>query len=230
MYVNNEIGSIQNIKELAKIAHDYNCLFHTDAVQAVGHLPIDVKEMNIDMLSASAHKFNGPKGIGFLYVKNGVNIPSYIDGGSQEKGKRAGTENVASVVGMATALRNNCVQLEDNIEKIRYLDSLLVNTLKKMKLNFIRNGAPDGIPGNISLSFYEKDGEQILHLLDLKGYCVSTGSACDGTKNQVSHVIKAIKVNRKYAKGTIRVSLSKDNTEKEIIQFCNDLNDLLNQL
>ena len=230
MFVNNEIGSIQNIKDLCSIAHKNNCIFHTDAVQAIGHLRIDVKDLGVDMLSASAHKFNGPKGIGFLYINKNMNLPSFIDGGSQEFGKRAGTENIASIVGMAAALKKNCELLEENTTRIKKMERLLMDRLYSSGLDFRRNGSGNGIPGNISLSFRGIDGELLLHRLDLMGYSVSTGSACDGKKNQISHVIKAIGVNKEYAKGTIRISLSKDNTEEEISLFCNDIEQLVKTL
>ncbi len=209
MLANNEIGTIQPIQELTKIASKYNVSFHTDAVQAVGHIPINVKELGVTMLSASAHKFNGPKGIGFLYAKGG--LESLIDGGSQERGHRAGTENVAAIVGMATALKKNCDNMKQNIEHIRHLERHLLDRLTSLRLDYIRNGS-NQLPGNISLSFADSDGEMVLHRLDLKKICISTGSACDGENTQVSHVIKAIGVPEKYAKGTIRISLGRSNT------------------
>lgn len=216
MFVNNEVGTIQPVKEIAKIAHQYGCLFHTDAVQAVGHIKLNVSDTGIDMLSASAHKFNGPKGIGFLYKKNGVELPPFIDGGRQEQGLRAGTENVASIVGMATALKNNCEQLNQTTIHLTELETRLITNLKEYELDFIRNGAPQHVPGNISLSFKHCEGEVLMHRLDLMGICVSTGSACDSVNTQISHVIKAIRVPDDYAKGTIRISLGKHNTVEEV--------------
>lgn len=216
MFANNEIGTIQPIVQLAEIAHKYNCLFHTDAVQAVGHVKIDVHEMGIDLLSASAHKFNGPKGIGFLFIKKGTDIFPLIDGGSQEFGYRAGTENVASIVAMAVALRNNCDYIKENANKMRFLEKRLISGLADIKLDFIRNGSDMRIPGNVNLSFKGFDGESLLHRLDLMGICISTGSACDSVNVQVSHVIRAIGVPDDYAKGTIRISLGKDNTIDDV--------------
>ena len=216
MYANNEYGAIQPIKELASISHQNGSLFHTDAVQAVGHLAIDVKDLNVDMLSSSAHKFNGPKGIGFLYIKKGLDIPSLINGGSQEKGKRAGTENVASIVGMATALKNNCNKLEENTRHILDLEEVLLRKLKESDLDFICNTNVNHIPGNISLSFPGYSGEAILHRLDLMGICVSTGSACNSQETQISHVLQAIGLEPDLAKGTIRLSFGKNNTEKDV--------------
>lgn len=215
MMANNEIGSIQPIKELAIIAHNNNALFHTDAVQAVGHIPIDVKEMNIDLLSASAHKFNGPKGIGFMYVKRGISIQPYMDGGSQESGLRAGTENVAAIVGMAIALKNNIADMQTTKDHLRRLEKIVVEKLSDRKIDYLLNGNKEKIPGNISLSFRDCEGEVILHRMDLMGICISTGSACDSVNTQVSHVIKAIGLPMDYAEGTIRVSFGRYNDEND---------------
>ena len=216
MMANNEIGSIQPIDELAKAAHEYGAVFHTDAVQAVGHIGIDVKKLGVDMLSASAHKFNGPRGIGFLYIKNGIELFPFMDGGAQEKGMRAGTENVAAIVGMAVALKKNCDAISVEKEHLDMLEEQLISGLREKGLQFIRNGSEDHLPGNISLSFRDSDGEMLLHRLDLMGICISTGSACNSKNTQVSHVIKAIGVPEEYAKGTIRISLGKENTEEDI--------------
>lgn len=216
MLSNNEVGTIEPIKELATIAHKNEALFHTDAVQAVGHLKIDVKALNVDMLSASAHKFNGPKGIGFLYIKKGTQINPFNDGGAQEHGKRAGTENVAAIVGMATALKKNCADISINSAYLYELEQLLIDKLKSANIDFMRNGAANHVPGNMSLSFKNSSGEMLLHRLDLKGICVSTGSACDSNNTQVSHVLEAMKIPREYAEGTIRISLSKDNTLDDV--------------
>ena len=230
MFANNEIGTIQNIKELALVAHKYGALFHTDAVQAVGHIEIDVKELDIDMLSASAHKFNGPKGIGFLYVKNGVEIHSLITGGSQESGKRAGTENVASIVGMAEALKENVSSIEANSKYLFSLERLFLDKLKKNNIDFIVNGSTNKNPGNISLSIADLDGEVLLHRLDLKGIEVATGSACDSVNTQISHVIRAINVPKKYARGTIRISLGMDNSIEDIEIMAQELSDIVYSL
>lgn len=216
MLANNEIGTIEPIKDLCEIAHKYGALFHTDAVQAVGHIKIDVKELNVDMLSASAHKFNGPKGIGFLYIKKGTQISQYTSGGSQEFGLRAGTENVASIVGMAIALKKNCDKIVENTKYVEELEEALLNDLSAAGLDFIRNGSSEHIPGNISLSFKNADGETLLHRLDLMGICVSTGAACDTENTQISHVLKEINIKESFARGTIRISLSINNTKKEI--------------
>lgn len=226
MMVNNEIGTIEPIKELAEIAHKHHVDIHTDAVQAVGHMVVDVKELDVDYLSASAHKFNGPKGVGFLYIKNGKKIVPLINGGMQEKGLRAGTENIAGIVGMAVALKKNCDELSHNMEHIRQLEENLLEYLRESKIDFIRNGI-NHIPGNISLSFAGVEGELLLHRLDLKKILISTGAACDSKHVRLSHVIRAIGVDTKYAAGTIRISLSKDNTQEEVRMIANAIVDIL---
>lgn len=223
MYANNEIGTIQPIKALCEIAHSKGALFHTDAVQAVGHIPIDVKELNVDMLSASAHKFNGPKGIGFLYVRRGTEISPFADGGAQEFGMRAGTENVASIVAMAVALEKNCIRMDSMNDHLRKLEELLIASLKEAGLDYIRNGGRKRIPGNISLSFRNSEGEMLLHRLDLMGISISTGSACDSNNTQISHVLEAIHAPEEYAKGTIRISLGYENTEEEVSHIAKSL-------
>ena len=217
MFANNEIGTIEPIKELCEIAHRNGALFHTDAVQAMGHVQIDVKDLGVDMLSASAHKFNGPKGIGFLYIKKGTPVCSYASGGAQEFGMRAGTENIASIVGMAVALKKNCNNLADNIRHVENIESTLMEKLSSSGLDFVRNGGHYHIPGNISLSFKNANGEALLHRLDLMRICVSTGAACDTVNTQISHVLHAINADPDYAKGTIRISLSSQNTLSDVI-------------
>lgn len=216
MYANNEIGTIQPIKELCNVAHSHGALFHTDAVQAVGRVGIDVKELGVDMLSASAHKFNGPKGIGFLYIRKGMKILPYADGGAQERRYRAGTENIASIVGMAAALKENCDKLKNNIAHIKTLELRLLKELRETNISFVRNGGENTLPGLISLSFSGADGEAILHRMDLMGISISTGSACNSVDTEISHVLKAIQLEEKLAKGTIRISLGKNNTEDEV--------------
>lgn len=227
MLVNNEIGSIQPITELANIAHDHSALFHTDAVQAIGHIPVNVKALGVDMLSASAHKFNGPKGIGFLYIRKGTPIQPFVDGGSQEFGMRAGTENVASIVGMATALKKNCDHLAETGQKLRTLEQTFIETLQKANVDFIRNGSDDRVPGNVSISIRDASGEMLLHRLDLKGISISTGSACDSVSTKISHVIQAIGVPKEYAEGTIRVSFGRDNQIEDAVQIASCIIDIL---
>lgn len=216
MFANNELGSIQPIKKLCAVAHEHGALFHTDAVQAVGHVKINVHKLGVDFLSASAHKFNGPKGIGFLYIRNGVNLASFSDGGAQENGHRAGTENIASIVGMATALADNCLHLDENATKIKELEELMLHEMAEAMIPFHRNGGELTLPGVLSLSFEGMDGEAILHRLDLLGISISTGSACDSVNTEISHVLKAIRLDEVYAKGTIRISLGKYNTVSDV--------------
>lgn len=185
MTANNEIGTIQHISELSEIAHRYGAIFHTDAVQAAGHIPIDVQAMGIDMISASAHKFNGPKGVGFLYIRNGLLQP-YHHGGAQEFGMRAGTENVPAIVGMAVALKKNTKDMEHNAEHLHHLTEIILRTLRSAEIDFMINGHPtERLPGNINISFKGISGEGLMHMLDLKGICVSTGSACDSVNQQM---------------------------------------------
>lgn len=216
MFANNEIGTVQPIKELCAIAHENGSLFHTDAVQAIGHIPVDVHDLGVDMLSASAHKFNGPKGVGFLYIRNGLKVMPYSDGGAQESGLRAGTENVAGIVGMAVALKNNCDALEENARYVAKLESKLLDMLDTSSIEYTRNGGKSRLPGLLSLSFPGADGEAILHRLDLTGICISTGSACNSKSTEISHVLQAIRLEDSYAKGTIRISLGKANTEEDV--------------
>ena len=227
MFANNEIGTIQPIKELCDVAHQHKALFHTDAVQAVGHVPVDVRELGVDMLSASAHKFNGPKGIGFLYVREGTQVLPFMDGGAQENGLRAGTENIASIVGMGLALKENCAEMEKNRTHLLRLETVLMDALNSYQLKFIRNGAENHVPGNMSLSFEGESGERLLHRLDLMGICVSTGSACDSKNTQVSHVLQAIRLDETYAKGTIRISFGKYNCDEDAYRIAEALNKII---
>lgn len=223
MFANNEIGTIEPIQELVTVAHNKGALFHTDAVQAVGHLPIHVKSLGVDMLSASAHKFNGPKGVGFLYIKQGIEWPSLLLGGAQEQNYRAGTENIASIIGMAVALRENTDTLVQNQHHMTDLEKSLLQKLSAANIDFKRNGADHHLCGNMSLSFKGMNGEALLHRLDLSGISVSTGSACDSKNTRISHVLQAIGLEPEYAKGTIRISLSKENTEEDICKIAEAL-------
>lgn len=216
MTANNEIGSIQDISALAAIAHSCGAIFHTDAVQAVGHIEIDVNLLGVDMLSASAHKFNGPKGIGFLYVRKDTPLTPYASGGGQEHHMRAGTENVASIVGMATALKKNVAFMKDTATHLTALENRLLAGLSAANIRFSRNGSNAHIPGNLSLSFPGYSGEALLHRLDLMGICVSTGSACNSQETQISHVLQAIGLEPDLAKGTIRLSFGRNNSENDI--------------
>ena len=212
MFANNEVGTIQPIKKLAEIAHSHGKIFHTDAVQAVGHITLDVKDLGVDMLSASAHKFNGPKGIGFLYAKKNLNLIPFHDGGSQEFSKRAGTENFPAIAAMALALEKNCADMKSYAEKVSACTKILIERLKENNIDFIVNGGENKLPGHLSLSFKNIDGETILHRLDLKNIFVSTGSACNAGQVKISHVLKAMQISEDYVGGTIRVTFGRDNT------------------
>ena len=227
MTANNEIGSIQDISALAAIAHSCGAIFHTDAVQAVGHIEIDVNSLGVDMLSASAHKFNGPKGIGFLYVRKGTPLMPYASGGGQEHNMRAGTENVASIVGMATALKKNVAAMKDTASHLALLENRLLVGLSNANIRFLRNGSGMHIPGILSLSFPGYSGEALLHRLDLMGICVSTGSACNSQKTQISHVLQAIGLNPELAKGTIRLSFGRNNSESDVDKIVESLQQIL---
>lgn len=222
MMVNNEIGSIQPMEEIAAIVKECGGLVHSDAVQAVGHIPINVDKNRIDMLSASAHKFNGPKGVGFLYSKKGIIVDPLIHGGSQEFGLRAGTENVAGIIAMATALQENIERMERNQRHLTSLENVLLESLSQSGIPFVRNGASQ-MPGLVSLSFKGQSGEALLHRLDLHGICVSTGSACDSKDTRISHVLKAIRLPEDYALGTIRVSFGIHNTIDDAVEIANIL-------
>lgn len=227
MLANNEIGTIQPIKKLCKVAHSNGAVFHTDAVQAVGHIPIDVKDLDVDMLSASAHKFNGPKGVGFLYVRKNIKLAPFMDGGAQEYNLRAGTENVSGIVCMATALKHNIDKMHYNKSHVINLERRLISRLIAENVRFVRNGSGSILPGLISLSFPNTDGESILHRLDLMGISVSTGSACNGSISEISHVLKAIQLEDSFAKGTIRISLGKENTERDVDSIVEGLKKIL---
>lgn len=218
MTANNEIGTINPIHLLSEFAHKRGALFHTDAVQAVGHIPIDVREMGVDFLSASAHKFNGPKGIGFLFIRKGLQLRSLIDGGRQENGLRAGTENVASIVGMAIALRLNCERMVENTEHLELLTSRLRDGIDSVfpQAVYIGDGIAGQLPGFTSVSFPGHPAEGLMHMLDLKGIAVSTGAACDSKNTQISHVLKAVNATNEIARSTIRITLGPENTVADI--------------
>ena len=227
MLANNEIGTIEPIAELAEITHQAGILFHSDAVQAIGHIPVDVKALQVDMLSASAHKFNGPKGIGFLYIRKGVQLIPLLDGGGQERGMRAGTENVAGIVGMATALQEHIEHLQQETVHLNALSSRLVDQLRLKGFDFRMNGSHHRVPGSLSLSFKSADGEMLLHRLDLMGTAVATGSACDSKDSVLSHVIQAIGVPKDYAYGTIRITLGMDNTAEHVDRIAQQIATIL---
>jgi cysteine desulfurase len=216
MYANNEIGTIQPIAEIGKVCHEKGVIFHTDAVQAVGHLPINVKEQNIDMLSMSGHKFHGPKGIGALYMRKGIRIPNLIEGGAQEAGKRAGTEAVYAMVGMATALKDANDNLESNMKKMSALRDRLIDGLLKIDSSRLNGDRNCRLPGNVNISFEGVEGESLLLYLDLQGVSASSGSACTSGSLDPSHVLLAIGLPHEVAHGSLRLSLCEANTEEEI--------------
>lgn len=227
MLANNEIGTIEPVSELAKIAHKYGAAFHTDAVQAVGHTPINVKQLGIDILSASAHKFNGPKGIGFQYIKKGTPLIPYTDGGAQEFSMRAGTENIAGIAAMAVALKKNCEEMETTAKRLSKMEGVFIQRLRDAQIPFLRNGSSNRLPGNINISIKDISGEMLLHRLDLKKIYISTGSACDSVNTQISHVIKAVKVPQEYANGTIRITFGKNNDFEDALTVANAIIDII---
>ena len=216
MYANNEIGSIQPIAEIGAVCKEKGVIFHTDAVQAVGHVHINVKEENIDMLSLSAHKFHGPKGVGALYVRQGVPITSLIEGGAQERGKRAGTENVPGIAAMAAALEDACAHMEENRVKVTALRDRLIEGLSKIPHSAVNGDLEHRLPGNVSFCFEGVEGESLLLLLDAKGICASSGSACTSGSLDPSHVLLAIGRVHDVAHGSLRLSLCEWNTDEEI--------------
>lgn len=216
MYANNEIGTIQPIKEIGEICRAKGVMFHTDAVQAAGHLYINVQEQNIDMLSLSAHKFHGPKGIGVLYARKGIPLTTLIEGGAQERGKRAGTENIPAIMGMAAALEEACGKLDKNAEKLTALRNRLIEGLSQIPHSVLNGDAHNRLPGNVNFCFEGIEGESLLLLLDDKGICASSGSACTSGSLDPSHVLLAIGRVHDIAHGSLRLSLSEENTEEEI--------------
>ncbi|WP_312635978.1 cysteine desulfurase NifS [Oscillibacter sp.] len=217
MFANNEIGTIQPIPQIGAICRELGVPFHTDAVQAAGHLPIDVREMNIDLLSLSAHKFHGPKGVGVLYVRRGsLPLMNVIYGGAQERGKRAGTENIAGIVGASAAFDEICDHLEENAAKVTVLRDRLIDGLTKIPHSILNGEQERRLPGNVNLCFEGIEGESLLLLLDQKGICASSGSACTSGSLDPSHVLLALGLPHEVAHGSLRLSLSEYNTAEEI--------------
>ena len=227
MYANNEIGTILPITEIGRICQKRGVLFHTDAVQAAGHLPISVKEQGIDMLSLSAHKFHGPKGVGVLYARKGIVLSSVIEGGAQERGKRAGTENVPVIVGMAAAFEECCEHMTEDAVRISAMRDRLIQGLKQIPHAILNGSVQNRLPGNVNFCFEGVDGESLLILLDAKGICASSGSACASGSLESSHVLLAIGRSPKLARGALRLSLSSNNTEEEIDYILNALGTVL---
>ena len=216
MYANNEIGSIMPIPEIGAVCQEKGVLFHTDAVQAAGHLHIDVKAQHIDMLSLSAHKFHGPKGVGLLYTRQGIPLTNIIEGGAQERGKRAGTENIAGIVSMAAALKEACDHIDENAVKVSALRDKLIAGLSAIPHAALNGDPVNRLPGNVNFCFEGIEGESILLLLDAKGICASSGSACTSGSLDPSHVLLAIGRPHEVAHGSLRLSLCEWNTEEEV--------------
>ena len=216
MYANNEIGSILPIPEIGAVCKEKGVLFHTDAVQAAGHLHINVREQNIDMLSLSGHKFHGPKGSGVLFVRKGIPLVNVIEGGAQERGKRAGTENLPAIVGMAAALKEACDHIDENAVKVSALRDKLISGLSKIPHSALNGDPVHRLPGNVNFCFEGIEGESLLLLLDAKGICASSGSACTSGSLDPSHVLLAIGRPHEVAHGSLRLSLCEWNTEEEV--------------
>ena len=230
MFANNEIGTIQPIAEIGKICRENGVIFHTDAVQAAGHIKIDVKEQNIDMLSLSAHKFHGPKGVGALYAKKGIRLINLIEGGAQERGKRAGTENVPAIVSMAAALTEAVQEIDENAKKVSALRDRLIAGLSKIPHSALNGDPSRRLPGNVSFCFEGIEGESLLLLLDAKGICASSGSACTSGSLDPSHVLLAIGRPHEVAHGSLRLTLSEENTEEEIDYMIKEITEVVGYL
>ncbi len=245
MMVNNELGTIQPVRELGAIAKEHGILFHTDAVAATGHLPINVKDMNIDLLSASGHKFGGPKGVGFLYVRENLKLPPLIYGGSQERGRRAGTENVPGIIGMAAALKAMNDEMDKNLEKRRELDEYFISEIESWCATgtvllaqeaYAKRTVPVAhydpmekrMPGHFSVTLPGMNAEELIVRLGMKGICISAGAACASSGDEESHVLKAVGMKGDALKSTVRISMNEDNTKEEIDAFFKELGRLKN--
>ena len=216
MFANNEIGSILPIAEIGEVCRAHGVLFHTDAVQAAGHIPVNVKKQNIDMLSLSAHKFHGPRGIGALYVKRGIELTSLMEGGGQERGKRPGTENLPAIMGMAAALKEECTLMEQNEAKVIAMRDRLIQGLSQIPYSILNGSREKRLPGNVNFCFEGVSGESLLLLLDSRGICASSGSACASGALDPSHVLLSLGLATEIAQGSLRISLDISNTEEEI--------------
>lgn len=231
MFANNEIGTIEPIEQISKIAKKHNIIFHTDAVQACGNIKIDVKEMGIDMLSLSGHKINAPKGVGALYVREGIEFDRFLDGGHQEKNKRAGTENVAEIVGLGKACEIAKNNLEAHINKLKELRDFYINQVEEKIENIKLNGPRDNrLPGNANISFKGVNGSELLLKLDEKGICASAGSACSTGSSSPSHVLISIGLDSKVAEGTLRVSFGEENSKEDVKYLVENLENIVTEL
>ena len=216
MFANNEIGSVLPIAEIGEVCRAHGVLFHTDAVQAAGHIPVNVKKQNIDMLSLSAHKFHGPRGIGALYVKRGIELTSLMEGGGQERGKRPGTENLPAIMGMAAALKEECTLMEQNEANVIAMRDRLIQGLSQIPYSILNGSREKRLPGNVNFCFEGVSGESLLLLLDSRGICASSGSACASGALDPSHVLLSLGLAPEIAQGSLRISLDISNTEEEI--------------
>lgn len=230
MYANNEIGTIQPVREIGKICRNKGVLFHTDAVQAIGHIPVNVVDDNIDMLSASAHKFHGPKGVGFLYAKKGINLSNLIEGGAQERGKRAGTENVPGIAAMAEALAEANAKMAENAAHLKIMRDRLISGLKEIPHSALNGDALRRLPGNVNFCFEGIEGESLLLLLDDKGICASSGSACTSGSLDPSHVLLAIGRVHDVAHGSLRLSIGEDITEEVVDRIIRSVKEVVEYL
>lgn len=230
MYANNEIGSIMPIAEIGKMCREKGVLFHTDAVQAAGHLKINVREQNIDMLSLSAHKFHGPKGIGLLYAKRGIRLTNVIEGGAQERGKRGGTENIPAIMGMAAAFEEVCANIDENAKKVTLLREELIDGLLKIPHSILNGDREKRLPGNVNICFEGIEGESLLLLLDEKGVCASSGSACTSGSLDPSHVLLAIGRPHEIAHGSLRLSLCAENTKEDVAHILKAVPEVVERL
>ena len=230
MFANNEIGSVEPIAEIGEVCKKHGVLFHTDAVQAVAHIKIDVKAMNIDMLSLSGHKFNAPKGVGALYIRKGITIPNLIDGGQQERGKRAGTENIPAIVGMGYAIEVATSELDERMSRVRKMRDRLRDELMR-RIPYAKLNTPENsLPGTLNISFQYIEGESILLMLDMNGICASSGSACTSGSLDPSHVLLAIGLPHEIAHGSVRMSIDHNNTEEEIDHIIDTLPKIIQRL
>ena len=230
MYANNEIGTIQPIAQIGAVCRKHGVLFHTDAVQAVGHLPINVQEESIDLLSASGHKFHGPKGVGFLYVRAGIRLTNLIEGGAQEQGRRAGTENLPAVAGMAAALKERAAHMAEEQRKVAALRDRVIDGLSRIPHSALNGDRDRRLPGNVSFCFEGIEGESLLLLLDQKGICASSGSACTSGSLDPSHVLLAIGRVHDVAHGSLRLSLNEENTPEEADQMIQGVTETVDYL
>ncbi|MBR6005447.1 MAG: aminotransferase class V-fold PLP-dependent enzyme, partial [Clostridia bacterium] len=230
MFANNEIGTIEPVKEIGEVCREKKVLFHTDAVQAVGHVKVDVQEQNIDMLSISAHKFHGPKGVGVLYAKKGIILSSVINGGAQERGKRAGTENIAGIAGMTAALEEACKSIDENAAKTIPLRDRLIVGLDKIPYGELNGTVEKRLPGNVTFCFEGIEGESLLLLLDDKGVCASSGSACTSGSLDPSHVLLAIGRPHEVAHGSLRLTINEEFSEKDIDYIIEAVTDVVTYL